>query len=145
MRESRLVKTFASSCIDTSDGLFSGLNTVAEINGTGYIIESVPYSGQCRKPAQSLSLPIELFFFGECGEYELLFTVPSDREKDMLAQVKADSLEFIKIGTITHSGKKTLITDNREMDIRGFSIRARDYDDIHKYTDKVCEWLKGKI
>lgn len=145
MSEGRLLKTFASSCIDTSDGLFSGLNTVADINNTGYSIESVPYSEQCRETAQALSLPTDIFFFGECGEYELLCTVPPEREKEMLVQARANSLEFLKIGAVADPDTRILLTDGKKIDLQNFSIHARDYDNIHEYTDKLCSLLKGKV
>jgi thiamine-monophosphate kinase len=142
--ESNFIKDFATSCIDTSDGLFNALHTIGKINNTGYIIESILYSKQCREAAQALSLPIELFFFGECGEYELLFTVPHEKEEDMLLKAQAYSFEFIKIGTVTHSDTKKLITHGNEIDLSSFVIHARDYDDIHEYINTLHTWLKEK-
>jgi thiamine-monophosphate kinase len=147
-KESRLIKKYASSCIDTSDGVCNALNEIAELNNTGYRVENLPYTGKGKLMAKALSLPVELLFLGECGEYELLFTLPEAGEPEFLARAKEEKLRFTQIGFITEPPHKVLLEQTgkikRGIDLSGFSIRARDFDSSIGYLDVLVKWLAAQ-
>ena len=82
------MRDFASCCIDTSDGVCAALNALADLNACGYAVANLPYLaaglGFCRRA----SLPGTLLFLGECGEYELLFTVRPERDEAFLIEAR---------------------------------------------------------
>lgn len=86
LSEAAVMRRYATCCIDTSDGVFSALNTISELNGTGYRIERLPYIQRGVLAARSLSLPESLLFFGGAGEYELLFTIDEKDEAELLRE-----------------------------------------------------------
>ncbi|MBN1699339.1 MAG: thiamine-monophosphate kinase [Spirochaetales bacterium] len=145
--ESRLIREHASSCIDTSDGVCNALNEIAWINNTGYCLDCLPYNEKGKLLACVLSLPVELLFLGECGEYELLFTIPEGEEAAFLARAKLQKLSFSRIGRIVEAPEKIMITGHgrggHRFDLSGFGIRARDYESGIEYLEALVKWLEG--
>lgn len=89
----------ASSCIDLSDGLLADAAHVARASGVDLILEE----SQLPTPAVATSLPQLLGFswdelrFSPSDDYELLFTVPADRDTDVKAAL---GTEVTCIGTV---------------------------------------------
>lgn len=137
-----LVAKWARACIDTSDGLFNALITLADMNRTGFRIDRIPLLKRGIVAAKLLQLPEELLFLGECGEYELLIVVHDGHTAGLLAE--ADKLKYpLKyIGrlTDTHEGR-FLPFGKRPVDVSGLSIRARDYSDTSTYLGAIQQWI----
>ena len=75
LKESELVRRFASSCIDTSDGLAVSLKILSGLNHCGFDVAEVPFAEAATRFCEQNGVPRALLALGECGEYELLFTV----------------------------------------------------------------------
>ena len=116
---SRKLPDRVTACIDTSDGVYNGINMIAEQSNVGFELFNIPYIKEGLEFCKKLRLPKEMLFFGEAGEYELLFTSPKE-------------LPFNKIGKITKLGK-TL----EGKDISSFDISARDYKGTLSYIKAV--------
>jgi thiamine-monophosphate kinase len=143
--EARLMGKYATSAIDTSDGVFDALNTVSEINGTGYIIEDPPYLGRGAWLAKVLSLPKSLLFFGGCGEYELLFTIKKEMEAEFLREAREKVLQFYRLGRVTggEHPRKILKDNGKTFDITEMNITARDFGTAEEYLEKLINLVKG--
>ncbi len=141
IKESLLVKEYATSSIDTSDGVYNGLDTISEINHTGYVVEGLPYVKNGMILASLASMPKALLFLGGCGEYELLFTIKEKDEKEFLRKAKKQKLSFYKIGKIASSDIKVLIEDDKEINLNRLNISARDYDNIRDYLNDLLKYL----
>ena len=140
LRESALMRDFASCCIDTSDGACAALNALADLNACGYAVAELPYLraglGFCRRA----SLPDELLFLGECGEYELLFTVRPERDEAFDIEARKSGCHFHRLGVITGSGRK-LFEDERAIDLASWDRQARDFDSPAQYLEALGRWL----
>ena len=91
----------ATSMIDISDGLVGDLKHICDESGVRGIIrlDRVPISGSCRATAENLGLGIDRLLTG--GEdYELLFTVPPDRIRDLHEVGRELSCTLTEIGEI---------------------------------------------
>ncbi|RMG57502.1 MAG: thiamine-phosphate kinase [Deltaproteobacteria bacterium] len=91
-------REIASSCIDTSDGLVRDLTRILEASGVGASIDVAPLLDErLRKLAQAAGVdPLDALLYG--GEdFELLFTVPPEKEKELLRSVGE---EVIRIGIV---------------------------------------------
>jgi thiamine-monophosphate kinase len=143
--EARLMGKYATSAIDTSDGVFDALNTISEINGTGYIIEDPPYLGRGVWLAKVLSLPKSLLFFGGCGEYELLFTIKKEIEAEFLREARGKGLKFYRLGRVTggEHPRKILKDNGATIDITEMNITARDFATAEEYLEKLINLVKG--
>lgn len=143
LEEAKLIKKYASSCIDTSDGLCNALNAVGEMSNTGYVIKDIPYIRAGLIASRLFSMPKELLFFGECGEYELLFTVKKEDEADFVNEAVEKKQIFYRIGEVMSASNKALYNNGHELDLSDFDVRARDYDDIKLYVNKIIDFITG--
>jgi thiamine-monophosphate kinase len=105
-------RQFATSMIDTSDGLSTDLGHLCKASGVGAVVwaSKVPAVSIPPKLQKRGLNPLQLALNG--GEdYELLFTVP----KRLISRLprKLGSLPITPIGEITRS-KKILLKDNKE-------------------------------
>jgi len=140
--ESELIRKYASCCIDSSDGILRSLHILMEINDTGIEIEHLPYHSQGLLACRMLGFPKEILFMAECGEYELVFTVPAIRDKEFTEEIKSREFEISRIGIITSD--KRLI-DRSEEPVTDFTecrFFARDYENVSKYQDDLIHYLK---
>jgi thiamine-monophosphate kinase len=122
--EAEVVRACATSCIDTSDGLWNAINLIASQSKVGYELYDLPYDAMGLRLSDSLGYPKEMLFFCEGGEFELLFTSPQE-------------LPFHKIGQITERSK-TL--DGK--DISAFDLSAREFEHVEDYVEAVMEICK---
>ncbi len=139
-QESMLVKKFASACIDTSDGVWAGLNALGDLNGCGYAVADLPYLEAGLDFCGRLSRPRSLLFLGECGEYELLFTVRPEREEPLMAAAREQGCRLHRLGSMT-AGPRSLREEGRTTDLASWHIRARDYATPEEYLEALVDGL----
>jgi len=82
-----ILSKYSSSCIDTSDGVLSSLDQLMRLNNVGFKFrndwsESLDQSSKLL--FSNYNLPLWLLFAGEHGEFELLFSIPTEKEKKFL-------------------------------------------------------------
>ena len=90
-----ILSKYSSSCIDTSDGVLSSLDQLMRLNNVGFkfrndLGESLDQSSKLLFSKHNL--PLWLLLAGEHGEFELLFSIPAEKEKEFLNE--ADLLNF---------------------------------------------------
>ncbi|MEL7564117.1 MAG: thiamine-phosphate kinase [Dehalobacterium sp.] len=139
--EAKLIRKYAKACTDTSDGVFNALNLLAEMSRTGYEVRDLPYIKTGEVLARMFSIPKTLLFLGECGEYELIFTVGTQNEEEFLLEAKNKGMKFFKIGRIREKGR-ILNEDNREIDLSSLHVRARDFDDMREYIKVLVDFME---
>ncbi len=139
--ESKVVRTYAGCCIDTSDGVLNALNAIAEINGTGYTVSDLPYLPEGLVAMNRIGRRKTFLFAGECGEYELLFTLGRDREEDFLREARAASLQFAYLGRVTETPDRLLLEDGKWLKFNDFNISARGYGHLEDYLNDLTNYI----
>ena len=140
----QIISEYASSAIDTSDGVFAALRTLSELNGTGYKLSNLPFDSKGLRLAKLLHLPDLILFLGECGEYEILFTVPQQDKESLLADLTRHKIKAYELGEITADTKhRTVLCKGIHYDLAEYQIRARDYKRVEDYLQALTDWLKG--
>ncbi len=86
---------YSTSCIDTSDGVVSALDQLMRLNNVGFKLrndwtEAIEVSS--KQLFNNYNLPLWLLFAGEHGEFELLFSIPAEKEKEFLNQANLVNL-----------------------------------------------------
>jgi len=120
LAESTVIKEFATSCIDLSDGLFQDLSHILGASKVGAMVDlsCLPYSPALKaldvKKAQSLAL-------AGGDDYELLFTIPTYKEKEFIEAIKGKAT---CIGTITEKKKQII-------DEAGNALTSSGYNHFH--------------
>ncbi len=138
--ESALMRRYATACIDTSDGVWSALDTIANLNACGYAVADLPYLEAGRQFCARAGLPASILFFGQCGEYELLFTIKPEQEPAFLDDAQKSGLEFHRLGELTPSGR-VLRENDREVDLASLDLQARDFTGPKEYLAELLIWL----
>jgi thiamine-monophosphate kinase len=122
IKEGQLIGKFASSCMDTSDGLFITIDQLIRLNDRGcsivanweQILEKGVYQ-LCTK----LDIPYWFMAAGIHGEFELVFTVPYKNVSPFLEQAQKMDFHPISLGKIidtprfeiTQKSQKTAVID----------------------------------
>jgi len=142
-KESCLIREYANCCTDTSDGVGNALMDVSSLNGTGFRIRTVPYIEHGISVMDTLSMPVDLLFLGECGEYELLFTLNPEYYEAFFEVAVNQGLKFHTLGRINKNSVKCVENNGHQLDMEAFDIRARDFDDPYVYVDALIAYIQN--
>lgn len=95
-----LLIKYATSCTDTSDGLISSLDQLMRLNNTGFRInndlENI-IDDASKDLFNKFNIPIWILLAGEHGEFELLFSIPSEKENEFLNEARLLNLNPIPV------------------------------------------------
>ncbi len=141
LEEARLIHRYSRCCIDTSDGLLNGLRTLADASGVGLELTRIPCLKSGIVAARLLKLPELLLMAGECGEYELLFTIPQDREEAFQKAMKENKSMITRIGEVVLNRSIRISTPEKTMDFSNFDIQARGYTDHRAYLRDIIAYI----
>ncbi len=133
-----LISHFASAAIDTSDGVFNALNTLADLNRIGYRVSGLPFHPEGMQATRAMGLSELLLFLGECGEYEILFTVPVDQRDALKKELTTRGIVATEIGVMladTHDRKVD------HYDLADYKLRARDFPEVRDYIRTMIAWV----
>ena len=107
LKEGRVVREFASACLDTSDGLIPGLAQLAFVNEAGFELTST-YQEILDPAAQALAiqagLPPWFLMAGPHGDFELVFTLPADKEAGFLQAANQIGWDPLCLGNVVSEG-----------------------------------------
>lgn len=103
LKESKLIRDFASACMDTSDGLFPALSVLSEINSIGIQLTTPLHEilhDDVLPVFQLAGIPSWMFLAGPHGEYELLFTIPVERQQAFEQACIGENWQPVYLGKI---------------------------------------------
>ncbi|MDH4043629.1 MAG: thiamine-phosphate kinase [Gemmatimonadota bacterium] len=99
--EGQLLRGRATCCMDTSDGAIATLDELMTRNDVGFLLD-VPVPEWTNRRATAVAhaagLPPWMLHAGPHGEFELLFTVPPDREADLVHTAATIGWDPVRIG-----------------------------------------------
>lgn len=104
LKEGRLLRDYATACMDTSDGVLPTLHELGRLNGVGFHItlpDSRLLDAAALATAAAAHLPPWLMLAGPHGEFELLFTVTQMRIAPLLDAAAGIGWHPIVVGTVT--------------------------------------------
>lgn len=126
LREGRMVRRFASACMDSSDGLLATLDQLLRINGRGFGI--VPgweeaLDNASRELLQQFDVPEWFLLAGPHGEFELVFTIPPKQEAAFLDDALRQGWTPIRLGLVLPEPELRLAVDGQEYNLDTGEIR----------------------
>lgn len=140
-----ILSRYATSAIDTSDGVLPALQTISTLNGTGFRISNPPFISTGVMAATLLHLPVMTLFLGECGEYEILFTVRAHDKAALIVDLQKLRIEACELGEITAEASQQTVSYNRNLfSLAEYDIRARDFPHVKDYLRAMTEWLSQR-
>jgi thiamine-monophosphate kinase len=111
IREGKALVGIASACMDTSDGLLATLDQLSRVNHVGFELQAGWESALdpgAKAMAEGIGIPPWLMLAGEHGEFELVFTVPRERESALIQKGLSLNREFYRLGQVTETPVVTL-------------------------------------
>ena len=118
LTESKIIRKYAGSCIDTSDGLFPALAILSELNNVGFDLQT-PLKEMLSEAARSVhhrdELPEWMLLAGPHGEYELLFTVASEKQDDFEIECKSQDWKPVYLGKVQDIHEVDFISGSMKM------------------------------
>jgi thiamine-monophosphate kinase len=104
IREGKILRPFATCCMDTSDGVLPALDQLARLNAVGFRIDT-PLEGVLHPvvlaSATASGIPLWMYLAGPHGEFELVFTVPAGRLGGFTAAAAAAGWEPVRLGVVS--------------------------------------------
>ena len=103
IRECELISKYASSCMDTSDGLISTLDQLLRLNDVGFEISTdleKIIDAHALNYSNKLNIPPWLLLAGQHGEFELIFTIPQNLNEAFLEEAPLIGFEPIELGQV---------------------------------------------
>lgn len=122
IKEGQLIRKYATSCMDTSDGLFITIDQLIRLNARGFSIQAY-WEDILRQDVLQLcdgmQIPRWFMAAGIHGEFELVFTIPDKKVSSFLAQTHRMDFYPVALGKviakprfeITQNAKKTTVID----------------------------------
>lgn len=95
---------YATCCMDTSDGLFATVDQLMRVNNLGFSISSSTedyLADEAKGVCYFQNIPTWFMHAGPHGEYELVFTIPCDKEKEFMNEAEAMNWFPVKLGKVT--------------------------------------------
>lgn len=119
-----LLRDFATSCIDISDGLIADLNHIADSSEVGAKIyfENIPLSGEFKLNIIDTKLIVPFILSGG-DDYELCFTIPSERQTEFEKKMKVEKLAVTCIGEIEAQSGIRCMKNDKIMDIENLGYQ----------------------
>lgn len=104
LREGRMLAGFASSCMDSSDGLIATLDELGRVNFCGFdidmAIEELLHES-AMSAAGLLGLEPWTMLCGPLGDYGLVFTIPQACNEDFLNVAHANAWDPLRLGLVS--------------------------------------------
>lgn len=104
--EGKLLREYASTCMDTSDGLISTIDQLMRLNNLGFKLNDnweSSLDANSKILFEKYNLPLWLLLAGQHGEFELLFTIPKSNETKFLHSASCIDWRPIKLGEVTNN------------------------------------------
>lgn len=145
LKESKIIRDYATACMDTSDGLFPALSVLSEINDIGFnlsgLLENIVHE-EVLKIEKKSKLPLWVFLAGPHGEYELLFSIPATKQREFEAACGADNWKPTFIGEIIADKKIQFISNKKTIECQPAVIPNLFHkcnNNIQMYFDLLME------
>jgi thiamine-monophosphate kinase len=121
----QLIRKYATSCIDTSDGFIPAICNLIELNNMGFAIskEFDDFIDKCvLEIAQKTNTPNWFFLAGPHGEFELVFTILPSILNEFLAEAVKIEWTPIVIGNVIKKPGFQYAINGKNIILDGFTI-----------------------
>lgn len=139
--EAKLISEYATCCMDSSDGMANALIMLSKLNHAGFTVDKIDYHPLGKEICRSLSVPPEILFLGECGEYELVFCIDRKDVYEFSKKAEKHRLNISEIGYVTGNKDCSVKTASFECILDNFDIRGRNYSHPHDYFKALIQYL----
>ncbi len=134
VREGGLLLDYATSCMDTSDGVLATLDQMMRLNRMGFDLGNA-WTSALKPEAAEISrangIPPWLLLAGQHGEYELMFTVPERLVENMLQRAFKAQWQPHLLGRVVGEQGIWIALEEDRVPVDTARIRNMDGDAAH--------------
>lgn len=143
IKEAMIIREYASCCMDSSDGLIFTLDQLIRLNNHGFEIEY-----ECKEIIDSDSLEIAslydipewLLLAGEHGDFELVFTIPAEKEKEFISSAEKIECHPLRLGRVIAEPQLKIFINKKLKTLNGEKIRNLEKKDINRYLQELSAY-----
>lgn len=148
VKESEIIRQFASACMDSSDGLIATLDQLSRLNSVGFelVAPADQFMDQgALSVCKSLGADPLLMLAQPHGEFELIFTLPENLQKPFESHAKENGFDFFFLGRaipepVIRLGER----GQRIVDAAGLRNLIYEVDgDLERYRDELFKRTAG--
>lgn len=146
LREGAALHSFATACMDTSDGVIATLDQMMRLNNLGFELEEnwiASVHPSARHIVDAVGIPSWLMLAGQHGEFELLFTVPSEMERKFMLKTQAIGWNPLRIGRVIAQTEIRIPLYNKVIALDTARIRnlfQETHQDINGYLSGLMHY-----
>ena len=143
IKQGKIIRRYASCCMDTSDGVMSALDQLMRINQKGFIVDAKPeyyIDNESYKLSEKINKSSLIMLAGQHGEFELIFTIPEHKNYDFLNEAKSIGWNPFNIGKVQNEINLSLSTGNSMYKPDSAKIRnllSETNGNIEKYINEL--------
>ncbi len=138
--EGQIIRKYASSCMDTSDGLVHALAQLITLNDIGFGLNA-PLTDYIRPECFSLSEkigePALVFLAGILGEYELVFTVPEEQNEVFIQDATDHDFSPVYLGRVLEDPKLSVKVGEHDIPIQYKAILEDTSTNLGEYISNL--------
>jgi thiamine-monophosphate kinase len=126
LMEGKILRHFATCCMDTSDGLFATLDQLMRLNDFGFCLDleiKDLLHADSLSVCESNQIPPWLMLAGHHGEFELAFTIKSDEYNDFINSANQCNWDPIFIGYVIKEPDVQIIYNDETVSLNTGHIR----------------------
>ncbi len=142
----RVIRNYASACMDSSDGLIASLDQLMRLNDVGFELNpgwENAISRNALSYISNLKIPPWLLLAGQHGEFELIFTIPEKLIDAFLIDAPSGGFEPVELGRVTdETGLNIHIYEkNTQIDTKFIrNLPSQIKGDVKLYLNKLIEY-----
>jgi len=126
LKAGKAIWGIASCCIDTSDGAIAAMDQLMRLNNVGIKMD-LDWTGKLDTNSKSImyesGMPLWFLLAGQHGEFELIFSVPSNKESILKKISSQYSLHFLRIGEVQNKKGFFLNINDHQVELPTERIR----------------------
>ena len=122
----KILLKYAACCMDTSDGFLATVDQLMRVNNLGFSISSSAedyLADEAKSVCSFQKIPNWFMLAGPHGEYELVFTIPLDKEMEFMDEAEAMNWFPVKLGEVTTEREIKFLYENQLVTVDTASIR----------------------
>ncbi|MCH8034549.1 MAG: hypothetical protein IH950_12445 [Bacteroidetes bacterium] len=126
LKAGKAIWRIASCCIDTSDGAIAAMDQLMRLNNVGIKMDldwTTKLDTRSKSIMYESDIPLWFLLAGQHGEFELIFSVPSNKESILKKISSQYSLHFLRIGEVQNKKGFFLNINDHQVELPTERIR----------------------
>lgn len=147
LQEGSLIAPLASSCMDTSDGLMFTVDQLARLNSVSIELESanVFVHPVVAQSLAEIGVPALAAAAAVHGDFELCFTLPESRERELFALADTCAFRPLRVGRVVELRPEAHVwQDGRPIDTTAMRNLAAEVSSVSDYAAQLVTLLTTK-